>query len=59
MHWTTAFFILVMLEFPMMHCILSLVPSRSRQQACVENSVTMKEHFLLNVRNFGIIGTNV
>lgn len=45
--------------FPMMHCMLSLVPSRSKQQACVENSVTMKEHFLLNVRNFGIIGTNV
>lgn len=40
-----------------MHFMLSLVPSRAKQ-AAVENFVTRKEHFLLNVRNFGIVGTN-
>lgn len=43
----------------MMHCMLLLVPSCSKQQAGVENSVTTKEQFLLNVGNFGIVGTNV
>lgn len=42
-----------------MHFTLSLVPSHAKQRAGVENFVTRKEHFLLNVRNFGTVGTNV
>lgn len=54
----TAFFILCT-AFPVMRLMLSLVPSHSRQQAGVENSATAKEHFLQNVRHFGIVGTHV
>lgn len=39
--------------FSAMHFMLSLVLFRA-----VENFVTRKEHFLLNVRHFGIVGTN-
>lgn len=53
-----AFFILC-IAFPVMHLMLSLIPSHPRQQAGVENSATVKEHFLQNVRNFGIVGTYV
>lgn len=39
--------------------MLLLVRSRAKQQAGVEDSVTVREHSPLNVRNFGIVGTSV
>lgn len=45
--------------FPAKHFMLSVVPSRSKEQAGFENFVTMKEQFLLNVKNFGTVGTNM
>lgn len=55
MSWTQPF----QSAFPGMHFMLSFAPSRAKQRADVENFVTRKEHFLLNVRNFGTVGTNV